>query len=123
MNPKNFRKLLRQKPPKADGTPGRFSIRFWFTGLPENKACRVEIGLGTNDEQEAIRTGAVVMNTIYALSQFYGGKLCRRVSVDDDKNGIPLQDAILRKGERRKERPLARQALPLFAEIAPSRKD
>lgn len=123
MNPKNFRKLLRQKPPKADGTPGRFSIRFYFTGLPENKASRVEIGLGTNDEREAMQTAAVVMNTIYALSQFYGGKLCRRVVVDNDADGVPLPEAILRKDDRPSRSAPKLEELPLFAEIAPSPKD
>lgn len=110
MNIKNFKRLLRQKP------GGRYSIRFFFTALPHLRASRVEIGLGTHDEAEAIRTAAVVLNTIYALSRFYGGKLCNRVFVDDDKNGVPLPDAQLQKTEppkkRRKKTP---PELPLFA--------
>lgn len=104
MTPQKFRKLLRQKPPKKDGTPGRFSIRFWYTGAANLRASRVEIGLGTNDEAEAMKTAAIVINTIYALSRFYGGGLCYKVFVEDaqdEKKGIPLPDAFLNKYEKK----------------------
>lgn len=67
-------KLLRQNPPKKDGSPGAFSVRLFVQEHEALKAKRVEVGLGTSNREEALNRAAVVIRALYAA----GGKFTHK---------------------------------------------
>lgn len=69
-------KYLRQNPPRRDGTPGTYCLRFFV--LPDNpahKPRRVEIGLSTNVKEEALRHAQTLLLGIYALGARFSGRI------------------------------------------------
>lgn len=59
-------KLLRQNPPKKDGTPGTFYVRLFVQEDEAMKPKRIEVGLGTNVKEEALRRAEVIVRAFYA---------------------------------------------------------
>lgn len=63
---KKLLKLLRQNPPRKDGTAGTFFVRLFVQESAEMKPKRIEVGLGTNVKEEAIRRAEVIVRAFYA---------------------------------------------------------
>lgn len=61
-----LRRLLRQNPPRKDGTPGTYSVRFFVQESEELKPKRIEVGLGTNNELEALKRAESIVRAFYA---------------------------------------------------------
>lgn len=76
MTDEELTKYLRQNPPRRDGTPGTYCLRFLVqTSDPNLKPRRVEIGLSTNDKAEALRHAQTLLLGIYALGARFSGRL------------------------------------------------
>ena len=60
-------KYLRQNPQGKEGKPGTYRLRFYFTHRKEWKASRVEIGLGTDNKEEARIRASIFLRGLYAL--------------------------------------------------------
>lgn len=76
MTDSELSKYLRQNPPRRDGTPGTYCLRFFV--LPDNPAYkprRVEIGLSTNDKTEALCRAQTLLLGVYALGARFSGRL------------------------------------------------
>lgn len=70
------KKYLRQNRPRRDGSPGSYSLRFLvFSKGVGRKPQRVEIGLGTNDEGEAVRAARRLLGGLYALGARFSGRI------------------------------------------------
>lgn len=107
MRIEDLKRYLRQNKPRKDGRPGTFTLRLMFNVSKELKPLRIEIGLGTPNEQEALERAAIFLKGVYAL----GGSFSSRVALGGRKHCIPLADAIPTK-ERTRKRPC--EDLPLF---------
>lgn len=70
-----LKKLLRQNKPHHDGTPGSYSIRLFVQEAESLKAKRIEVGLGTNNEAEALKRAESIVRAFYAA----GGRFTHKV--------------------------------------------
>lgn len=105
MKVRDFRRFLRRNGRRKNGEPGSLSLRVLVVTDPQMKPRRVEIGLGTSDEAEALARARVMLRAVYAL----GGKFSSRLLVEgEDGRRATVAGAIPEKvrGEGKK--------LPLF---------
>lgn len=72
---KKLKKLLRQNKPHSDGTPGSFCLRLFVQEDENLKARRIEVGLATNDEEEALKRAESIVRAFYAA----GGRFTHKV--------------------------------------------
>lgn len=63
----NIDKYLKQNQQGKKGNPGTYRLRFYFSARKELKASRYEIGLGTNDKEEARIRASIFLRGLYAL--------------------------------------------------------
>lgn len=109
-----LKKYLRQNKPGKNGKAGTFNLRLLFSFKAEYKPLRVEIGLGTNNELEAIQRALIFLKGIYAL----GGCFSNKIAVESIKGSkFSILDAIdygkkQQKAEKKKQEKLC--DLPLF---------
>ncbi len=76
----DFRRFLRRNGRRKNGEPGSLSLRVLVVTDPKMKPRRVEIGLGTSDEAEALARARVMLRAVYAL----GGKFSSRLLVEGE---------------------------------------
>lgn len=92
-------KLLRQNPPRTDGTPGTYSVRLFVQEDAAMKPKRIEVGLGTNNEAEAIKRAESIVRAFYAAGGRFTHKTGfrtreRRVSVAMAAQAINKMDEL-----------------------------
>lgn len=83
---------LRRNPAGKKGGAGSLSLRFLLSLDPRMKPRRLEVGLGTSDEEEAIKRARVLLRGFYLL----GGQFTGRLVVLGRKGHVrPLADALV----------------------------
>lgn len=85
-----LKKLLRQNKPRQDGTPGSFSLRLFVQEDARLKAKRIEVGLRTNDEREALRRAESIVRAFYAA----GGRFTHKVGFRTHEKGSRVSVAM-----------------------------
>lgn len=84
-----LRRLLRQNAPRKDGTPGSFMIRLFVQEDPLVKPKRIEVGLGTNDEDEAVKRAESIVRAFYAA----GGRFTHKTGFRTHEKGSAVSVA------------------------------
>lgn len=75
MKDKELRKYLRQNKPTRSGLPGSFYLRMLYCPNPVLKSTRKDIGLGTNDEAEALRRARLLLRACCVLGAKFTAKI------------------------------------------------
>lgn len=76
MKDSELRKYLRQnKPTKKTGQPGSFYLRMLYCPNPVLKSIRKDIGLGTNEEAEAILRARLLLRACCVLGARFTSKI------------------------------------------------
>lgn len=75
MKDKELRKYLRQNKPTRSGIPGSFYLRMLYCPNPVLKSIRKDIGLGTNDEAEALRRARLLLRACCVLGAKFTAKI------------------------------------------------
>lgn len=108
MNNNSLKPYLRQNALRKNGMPGSYSVRLLWQYSRNKKSRRIERGLGTNIESEALARAAILLRFIYSL----GHRVSNRIRVSR-KHGapVPLHEAM----------PSSDKAdeLPLFSNLPP----
>lgn len=107
MRIEDLKRYLRQNKPRKDGRPGTFTLRLSVNVRKRMKPIRIEIGLGTSEEQDALERAAVFLKGVYAI----GGSFSSRVTLGGKKHSITLAEALPTKARIRKD---SYDDLPLF---------
>lgn len=84
-----LRRLLRQNPPRRDGTPGTFTIRLFVQEDELMKPKRIEVGLGTNNEDEAVKRAESIVRAFYAA----GGRFTHKTGFRTHEKGSAVSVA------------------------------
>jgi hypothetical protein len=104
----NLKKYLRQNKSGKNGKPGTWCIRLLFNADKCRNPIRVEIGLGTSCEAEAIERAAIFLRGVYAL----GGSFSNKISVSSfQAPPVSLLEALQKE---KKRKPKRLEELPLF---------
>lgn len=72
---KELKKYLRQNKPTKTGKAGSFFLRILYQPAKLLKAVRKDIGLGTNEEKEALSRARVLLQGCYALGARFTNKI------------------------------------------------
>lgn len=95
----DFRRYLRRNGVRKNGAPGSLSLRVLVVTDPKMKPRRLEIGLGTADEAEAIARARVMLRAVYAL----GGRFSSHLLVEGPGGQVAtVGEAIPEKGRLRR---------------------
>lgn len=79
-------KLLRQNPPRKDGTPGTYSVRLFVQESEEMKPKRIEVGLATNNEAEALKRAESIVRAFYAA----GGRFTHKTGFRTKEKAVSV---------------------------------
>lgn len=109
MNNNSLKPFLRQNARRKNGLPGSYSVRLLWQYSKKKKSRRIERGLGTNIESEALARAAILLRFIYSL----GHRVSNRIQVSR-RNGspVPLHEALPKPDAGWND-------LPLFANLSP----
>lgn len=100
-----IKKYLRQNKPGKHGKPGSYCLRLLFEANKNLKPVRVEIGLRTSNEDEALQRAVIFLQGVYAL----GGKFSNKIYLKAAQaQPVPLGEAL------KKDDSLQFEDLPLF---------
>ena len=87
----NLKKYLRQNKCRKNGLPGSYSIRLLWLFDKRMAPKRIERGLGTNVESEALERANILLRFIYSL----GHSVSNRIFVSmPGKQAVPLRKAL-----------------------------
>lgn len=117
----NLKKYLRQNKNKKNGLPGSYSIRLLWLFDKRMAPKRIERGLGTNVESEALARANILLRFIYSLGHSVSNRIF--VSVHGSK-AVPLRKALPDYIPTMQDLPLFSQQwadLPPFAEVENTR--
>ena len=105
----DLKRYLRQNKDRKNGLPGSYSIRILWLYDKRKKPRRIERGLGTNIDSEAIARASVLLRFIYSLGHQVSNRI--HVSIPGCKP-VPIHKAI----------PCSESTvsdMPLFANLSP----
>lgn len=105
----SLKNYLRQNKTGKRGKPGTFKLRLYFNADKRLKPIRVEIGLNTCKEDEALERALIFLKGVYAL----GGSFSNKISLASFKAPAVSVLDILKKGDKA-PKPEALESLPLF---------
>lgn len=86
-----LKQYLRQNKPRKNGLPGTYSIRLLWLYDRRMAPKKIERGLGTNIESEALQRASLLLRFLYSLGYQVSNRL--RVSVPNGKS-VPLKKAL-----------------------------
>ena len=86
-----LKQYLRQNKPRKNGLPGTYSIRLLWLYDRRMAPKKIERGLGTNIESEALQRASLLLRFLYSLGYQVSNRL--RVSVPKGKS-VPLKKAL-----------------------------
>ena len=116
MNIFSLRKYLRLNRCGNSFKKGTYSLRMLCSGDSQHKSRRIELGLATSNEEEAIIRAALIIRAIYGM----GGVFSKRIKVNDLNIAEYMEEFAEKDFTPRKKRNKI-QEMPLFEFLPPHR--